>query len=1273
MTSVAYTRSYMAYKILLCFILTATTTLGSVVSRKDVFHRYWQEIAEGDAPHLSFKVDPSVSKSGRDAYSVKGAKDALFFTGSNERSLWYALYDFFEREGCAYFWDGDRLPEKHAVDIANVNFRSEADKEIRGLRYFAHRSLHRFQAEQWDWDDWSRELEWMLKTRLNFFMLRLGSADLFQRAFPEIVKYPKGYECPEAFAGFNDRTHFWKLEEQGNLREKIFARAREFGLMTAEDTGTPTHWYSRTPIAYLEAVKPKLLTQSAGNYREQTGLVWDVRERKNLDAYFKLTEASIAAYGGGVTPTFFHTIGLGERNYFKDRAKNHAFKLEVYDLIQKRLRESYPDTPLLIGSWDFISTWSPKEVRAFIKTLDPKRTIILDYTSDIFDEYNNFMNWGLVGKFPWIYGIFHAYQASSEIRGNYHDNIHDRFLIAADDPMCKGVIYWPECSHTDTLMIDFFPAIGWETSLCNIDTHLPDFCRRRYGKKKAGRYLKIWQRILPVAERSAWGTQVGDGHRVRPQREIYPDCYFNLHGYWLGDERQWMIKRQEYFQTIDATLGPLMKDAAEALRELADLTDDKDELMFRDKIDLARTVCARAIELAFARMGLSLDAWQAGGDAEPARAAIARVRKLGVLLADILEASEEFSLNASLCDLAKHGSNPDFAKTLKANADNDYCRSYVYEMARYLYLPRFDALAKWINKRMDANNRATFNDTAEEQEKAIEAASAVYREKSLDKMKPNIKDARARLPETLRKLADAIESSSSPFEVKAHAASLNDGLSDAHAFWSFSKYPEMTSPATICVRKGEPFTYQFSYESKKPYEIRAKGLGTEPLPKGLSFDARTGVLSGAANWDGEKFVTFTMNEGDSCEAWGDLKIRVYGAKRVPPSLFNETIYQLDIGNFTKEGTFAAAERELPRLRALGLKWIYLCPITAWDKGTDKKFWSSRQKASGFDSPHNPYRPADFMNVEPTYGTNDDFKRFVASAHSLGLKVMTDVVFFHCGPHAVFLEKHPDWVKRTADGNFLLGEWAFPCLDFENAELRRYLIDSLLMWLREFDVDGFRCDVGGKIPLDFWEAARVEIDKMKKDVVMMLEGAKAPYAEKAFDLFYSFQTCHNGINDALRERKPASWVRRQWEREQAQGPKGVAWMRSTETHDIAADSGENRNEKRWGHKRAECGIALTFALDGVPMLWMGQEIGWDKRYSIFGPTKIDWSEPPVPERSAVIRRLCALKKEPAFGAKGEMVWLKPKNPDDEILFLRRAPDGTTYRCYFNVVSGDWSID
>ena len=492
------------------------------------------------------------------------------------------------------------------------------------------------------------------------------------------------------------------------------------------------------------------------------------------------------------------------------------------------------------------------------------------------------------------------------------------------------------------------------------------------------------------------------------------------------------------------------------------------------------------------------------------------------------------------------------------------------------------------------------------------------------------------------------------------------------ANWCAARFMRMTSAERVCVRDDEPFRYQFSYESPAPCELALKGLGSQPVPAGFAFDPKTGVLTGRLARGEKKTVTITMSVGGRIVQWGDVTLEARNARKVPASLFNESIYQLDVASFTKEGTFAAAEKELPRLAELGLTWVYLCPVTAYGTNPGARFTSAREKASGFVPSRNEYRPIDYMSVEPAYGTKDDFRRFVEKAHALGLKVMTDVVFFHCGPNAVFLKEHPDWVKRDAKGDFLLGEWAFPALDFSKPDLRRYLTDSLLMWIRDCGVDGFRCDVGNLVPLDFWEAAREEIDRAKKDVVMLLEGTDAAYGEKAFDMFYGFIASHNGILETLGGKRPASWIRRQWEAERASGPAGVAWMRCTDTHDLACDAGTNRFERTWGPRRAACAIALTFALDGVPMLWMGQEIGWAGRYSIFGPTPIDWANAPEPARAKTIRRLTALKREPAFGAQGEVVWLAPEKPDDELLFLRRAPDGTTYRCFFNLATGDWSI-
>ena len=164
---------------------------------------------------------------------------------------------------------------------------------------------------------------------------------------------------------YDDRTLFWPLEYRGELRKKVLAYGRSRGLLQPEDCGTMTHWYSRTPESFLEHYNPDFVPQSNNNYKERSGLVWDIRQEQNMENYFALTEAHIQNYGDG---QIFHTIGLAERRCYADREKNHQLKLYTYRRIINKLREKYPHAPLLIASWDFVSTWTHDEVKSLIFT-----------------------------------------------------------------------------------------------------------------------------------------------------------------------------------------------------------------------------------------------------------------------------------------------------------------------------------------------------------------------------------------------------------------------------------------------------------------------------------------------------------------------------------------------------------------------------------------------------------------------------------------------------------------------------------------------------------------------------------------------------------------------------------------------------------------------------------------------------------------------------------------------------------------------------------------
>ncbi|MBM3888496.1 MAG: hypothetical protein FJ388_05145 [Verrucomicrobia bacterium] len=139
----------------------------------------------------------------------------LILAGGAGRSTIYAVYDFFRRRaGAEYFWDGDVIPKRASIELAGCDVTERPHFQYRGLRYFAHRGPQRFHAEMWDFEDWKRELDWMLKKRLNLFMLRTGIDDLFQRAFD--LPYPPtdGVDPDAKPRSYDDRTSFWSLPEQ---------------------------------------------------------------------------------------------------------------------------------------------------------------------------------------------------------------------------------------------------------------------------------------------------------------------------------------------------------------------------------------------------------------------------------------------------------------------------------------------------------------------------------------------------------------------------------------------------------------------------------------------------------------------------------------------------------------------------------------------------------------------------------------------------------------------------------------------------------------------------------------------------------------------------------------------------------------------------------------------------------------------------------------------------------------------------------------------------
>ena len=304
------------------------------------------------------------------------------------------------------------------------------------------------------------------------------------------------------------------------------------------------------------------------------------------------------------------------------------------------------------------------------------------------------------------------------------------------------------------------------------------------------------------------------------------------------------------------------------------------------------------------------------------------------------------------------------------------------------------------------------------------------------------------------------------------------------------------------------------------------------------------------------------------------------------------IYEVNIRQYTKEGTFEAFSRHLPRLRDMGVNILWLMPIQPIGQQNRKGSLGSY------------YSIKDYKGINKEFGSELDFKKFVALAHDMGFKVILDWVANHTSWDNIWVSKHPEWYVRDDAGNPIAPyDWTDVIkLDYSNPDMRAAMIDALEYWIREMNLDGFRCDVAGEVPLDFWEEARANLDPIKS-IWMLAEDADKHYLmNKAFNANYGWPL-HHIMNEVAGDRAEAYRLIEQVEKDLSSYPKGSYPMHFITNHDENSWNGTEYERLNEGVKAFS---VFYYMIPGMPLIYSGQEVANTKRLAFFEKDEIDWT-------------------------------------------------------------------
>ena len=386
-------------------------------------------------------------------------------------------------------------------------------------------------------------------------------------------------------------------------------------------------------------------------------------------------------------------------------------------------------------------------------------------------------------------------------------------------------------------------------------------------------------------------------------------------------------------------------------------------------------------------------------------------------------------------------------------------------------------------------------------------------------------------------------------------------------------------------------------------------------------------------------------------------------------LANTNIYEVNIRQYTSEGTINAFINELPRLKDMGVEVLWIMPIHPIGKINRKGELGSY------------YSIRDYKDINPEFGTLDDFKNLIALIHRSGMKVIMDWVANHTAWDHVWTIDHPEYFERDEAGHFKAPyDWTDVIqIDHSNLAQQDAMIDAMKFWVADYDIDGFRADLAHLTPLDFWKRARTAIEPMKSGLFWLAETEEVNYHE-AFDASFTWEWMHR-TEEFYKGEIELSNLYEVLKTYEAHFPAAAYRMYFTSNHD---ENTWNGTEYEKYGDMAKALAVFSFTWNGIPMIYSGQETPNLKRLQFFEKDTLEWNGEcalhdfyktllEIKTRNPALRaadRDVSTHLLDHTGSKNILAFLRKNNNNEVLVFLHLNNEETSFMINDQHINGSY---